>query len=176
MEKQLYLSRTKHLQEEVTPVRNHPSMAFLKKPIPGTGLWTSTWREDTRDSAWTEWCFYEDFDEPLKKYWWLLIPRKNCHIYTINTLNDLHHLLASYRLDIPAYRHYGDLGLTLDFERLSQDYDGLWLTEEGQQATHLSHPCNLYGWDAESTLWFRWCFEYYELIYTPLSLPKESET
>ncbi len=38
---------------------------------------------------------------------------------------------------------------------MARDYDGLHLTEKGQWDTHMGRT-NLYGWDMESTLWFKW--------------------
>ncbi len=45
----------------------------------------------------------------------------------------------------------------LDFEKLARDFDGIWLTAEGQWDTRMTSP-NLYGWDVECVLFFRWVF------------------
>lgn len=63
----------------------------------------------------------------------------------------------------------------IDFERVAQEYDGIWLTEQGNGATHLSYPHDLNGWDAESVLWFRWCFSQVERIETPVPVAVASE-
>lgn len=41
---------------------------------------------------------------------------------------------------------------TLDFEKLSQDYDALWLTRKGESDTRWDMEFSLYGWDCESVL------------------------
>ena len=44
------------------------------------------------------------------------------------------------------------------------DYDAVYLTEEGQGATRLSYPVDLYGWDVPSILWLRWMFDRVEPV------------
>jgi len=39
-----------------------------------------------------------------------------------------------------------------NFELLATMCDAIWLTEKGQNETHLSYPISLYGWDCESVL------------------------
>jgi hypothetical protein len=55
-------------------------------------------------------------------------------------------------------------GTFLDFEAISNDYDGIHLTTNGESATRLTSGISLYGWDVECTLWFRWCFESVEKL------------
>lgn len=147
--------------------RNGDEAAFIKKPMRGTGLWTSTWREETQDSAWVEWCRWENFGEPYKQNWFLLTPKDNVKLYTIDGLNDLHRLLREYRWDQPKWKEYGFRRTAIDFEKLALDYDGIWLTEKGNTETHLSYPEDLNGWDCESTMWLRWCFAEVQRIETP---------
>jgi len=47
----------------------------------------------------------------------------------------------------------------MDWERISKEYDAVMLTEDGQVHTRFSRPLSLYGWDCESTVWFRDVFE-----------------
>ena len=148
MKTQLLLSPPTTLSCTVPPVRNRWS-AWNK---PEGGLWTSTYRPETQDSAWVEWrSIY--LSPPDHKAWWLLTPTPAARILTIDTLDDFIALLA-----VAAMR--GSRCRTPDFERLSHDYDGLHLTEQGQRQTHSPYPYpdDLNGWDSECTLWFRWCF------------------
>ena len=39
----------------------------------------------------------------------------------------------------------------LDFEKIAENYDAIWLTEKGMQETRWSNP-DLYGWDCETFL------------------------
>jgi len=47
----------------------------------------------------------------------------------------------------------------MDWEEIAKHYDGVMLTEAGQVHTRYSRPLSLYGWDCESTVWFRDVFE-----------------
>lgn len=83
--KQLHLSGEEMLRSEVIPVKNDPEMVFRKKPLQGTGLWTSTWRKRTRDSDWIEWCRSEEFGNVDAQSWFLLTPAKDARICTISS-------------------------------------------------------------------------------------------
>lgn len=157
MDIQLFVSYDDEISQNVIePVSNE---GYWNKPR--GGLWTSTYRPESHDSAWVEWCRYEDFGDVDKKAWYLLTPKANINIYTIDSQEDLCKLLNEYSVlfQNPHFeKHY------LDFEALSKVYDGIHLTSQGQRATRLSFPENLYGWDCESTLWFGWHFERVEKI------------
>jgi hypothetical protein len=198
---QLYLSDAPEMKHEVIPVRNsEETAAMIKKPARHTGLWTSTWRQETQDSDWVEWCRGEDFGNPDGKYWYLLTPREDIKLYVIDCVYDLEQLLHTYPWTTPLLTELNErykimhleyaekdalfvqmlteqTGIqlpsmnlphyaTIDFEKLSQDYDGIWLTEQGNAAVHLpwisEHDLN--SWDCECILWFRWCFEHVETI------------
>lgn len=176
--KQLYLCDGK-IRQEVVPVCNSEESAFVKKPKRETGLWTSSWREKTRDSEWVEWCVGEDFGEPYKKSWWVLTPRSQLRLYVIESVGDLLVLLKEFPWETEAQRRLNAVNSTshldryfayIDFERLAQTYDGIWLTERGNDATHLSYPHGLNAWDVESVLWFRWCFSAVEQIAPPVPI------
>ena len=166
--KQLYITASDTLSDQTfVGVRNSQDMAFIKKPTRGTGLWTSTWREETQDSDWVEWCHGNDFGDPYKKNWLLLTPKDDIKLYMIDSLKDLHRLLRDHGYRDPIMEAVGIMKTTIDFERLSLEYDGIWLTEQGNQETHLSYPEDLNAWDCESILWFRWCFTEVQRIATP---------
>jgi hypothetical protein len=184
------------MREEVTPVSNDEKLGFRNKPKQGTGLWTSTWRPETHDSDWVEWCRGDNFGNPDGKHWHLLTPKPDVNLYVIDSKNDLKRLFHLYRWEHPylaqlnkqyeeMYPEHKDnerlrktfltqvvtfhpepspFDMVIDFEKLSQNYDGIWLTEQGNGETHLSFPYNLYSWDCESILWFRWCFEHVETL------------
>jgi len=164
----------------VTPVKNEGSASYLKKPQFNTGLWTSTYRESTQDSAWVSWCKKEDFGNPYGLRWYLLEPKHTARIYCIRGEAEAALLLKDYSwIDervkslYDVFSEFASYTFTgFDFERLAQDYDGLQLTARGNVLLHNSLRCNMNAWDAESTLWFRWCFTRVEEI-TP-ALQKES--
>lgn len=171
--KQLYITSGEIVKPECfVGARNCEDTAFIKKPWRGTGLWTSTWREGTRDSAWVEWCRWNDFEAPYEKQWYILVSKEDINLYVIDKLTDLQGLMQDYGWMPPLFAKRND-GLLLehfrgiDFERLALEYDGIWLTEQGNNETHLSYPHNLYGWDCESMLWFHWCFTEVQRIAVP---------
>jgi|SRR5580765_3814057 len=46
----------------------------------------------------------------------------------------------------------------VDWLAVAARHDGIHLTDRGQGDTRLTMPLSLYGWDCESTIWFRWAF------------------
>lgn len=58
--------------------------------------------------------------------------------------------VEGHKFDIPRNRRWG-----IDFEKMAEDYDAFWLTENGQAETRFSRPFSLYGWDVETVLVFR---------------------
>lgn len=90
---------------------------------------------------------------------WLLEVDQSARVYTVDTVSDLKQLHKSYggvrdRGDLSYFRF---LAAWLDWHAIAQDFDGVHLTERGQALTRFSDP-SLYGWDCESTAWFRWVF------------------
>jgi len=155
---QLFVGNAVPLPELLEPIKNDPDAYYRQKPH--GGFWTSTYRKETHDSAWIEWCRGEEFGDVDKLRWHLLTPRPDCKIYTIDSRMDFKRLLKTHGLVPPiAHMHsfFADK-LTIDFEKLAQEYDGLHLTSRGNGQTHLSYPNDLNAWDCESILWFRWCF------------------
>lgn len=176
---QLTITSAQAMIEEVVPIQNHGS-AFIKKPAPGTGLWTSTWDAEEKTSDWVEWCSGENFGTPYSDNWFLLTPKSDVKLYIIDGAGDLTRLLKEYEWIDPFYRNRLDerfmrrFATGIDFERLAQEYDGLHLTHRGNNQLHLNimgdHDLN--AWDVESTVWFRWCFSKVEKIATPVQ-PQE---
>jgi hypothetical protein len=142
---QLHIGICQALIPMVVPVRNR---AFVK---PEGGLWTSTLLPKS-GSDWVEWCAIEDFDAPYEKIWHVLKPLP-ARILVIDSLADLEAVLPKYSVKLALSLRYPD------FEKLATAWDAIHLTSRGQVETRLSYPDNLYGWDSESTLWFRWCFD-----------------
>ena len=166
---QLHFSFAQILREREIPFKND-EMTFRYKPE--GGLWTSTWREETHDSEWVEWCRGEKFGSPDESNWFLFTPKEESRLYIIDSYADLERLLSTYPFESPLIKGLEDSHLRhyyvgIDFERLAQDYDGLHLTSEGNSRLHISYPLNMNAWDAESTVWFRWCFTDVQRIETP---------
>ena len=129
---------------------------------PSGGIWTSSPTDDG-GSGWTRWCADEEFAGPQFPLW-QLDPDPAANIYTVDTLDDLLELCRRFP---PVCDHQGGRlcgsplrrsSHVVGWRRVAEAYDAVHLTEEGQWATRLSVPADLYGWDCESTLWFRWRF------------------
>ena len=150
-----------HCGELPTPDRFRPVKNDIRVKPKG-GLWTSTWDWENTTSDWLEWCrgaMPEWADAPIH----LLYPQDNLRVYTIDAWADLSQLLERFPLrDVPGVPKYIIESLKtfalLNWEKISEEYDAVHLTVEGQQATRWSRP-SLYGWDCESTLHFRWNFK-----------------
>ena len=163
-------------EKMIQPIGNNGALG-----IKGSGgLWTSTWLGEERGSEWIEWCVGEGWGCPADYIWYgyLLEPKNDLNILVIDTLKDMHMMFDTY-----GYRQFPDIPQleqeALDFESMAKDYDGLRLTSHGQVVTRHGFSWfgedyfneelkdewrekkmrNLYGWDAESTLHFRWNFK-----------------
>jgi len=100
---------------------------------------------------------------------WLLEP-KEANLAVVAHPSDLRELCASY--PHPELDHFNSLServksfeLLVDWERLSQDYDGLhvpnpwpWRFGYGDDFDYAASMF-FYTMDAECTCWARWCFE-----------------
>jgi hypothetical protein len=140
------------------------------KPAHGLGLWTAPYEEGV-GSPWTAWCECEEYAplyavvghrRILLGQWrgYVLRPRAAARIVVVDNYADLERLVARYPappIRLAPRGVYAELP-GLDFAVLARDYDGLYVTEDGEQATRFTVP-TLYGWDCQSVVWFRWCFE-----------------
>lgn len=154
MQPQLHISRKGEVPfTSVPPVVNGTE---TNKPF--GGLWTSTYTGLEYGSAWVQSCYAMDFIIPEDRVpSWLLTVDDNARIYTIDSVPDMYYIWDRYGYKLT------DTVDAIDFEKMANDYDALYLTEHGQEATRhyeLNRPImqSMYGWDCESTLWFRWVF------------------
>ena len=148
---QIFVSKYKPNPKLFESIRNR--MDFNK---PKGGLWTSTYVPKFI-SAWVYWC-ETNYPPPLTgKSLWQLKIKEDAKIYTINTREDflkLEELGLLKDSNMPG-------GKVIDFEKAAEVFDGIRLTDSGVENTgvwDLVTP-TLYGWDVESTIWFRWVFE-----------------
>lgn len=157
MKTQLFVvSNEKVRQFGISPVKNHD---YRSKPEYNTGFWTSTYDEKI-GSDWIQWCIHDSGWIPRDGKWkgFLLQANKNARILHVDCFDDLKKICEKYMIP----NEFGGLrlsGLTsIDFVKMANDYDGMHLTRKGQWETRFSIP-SLYGWDCESTVWFRDVFD-----------------
>lgn len=146
MHPQLCLARSEPTPHAIEPIGNEA----LTKPT--GGLWTSTYLGAAQGSAYVQFCQQHGYQDWLAMPAWLLTPDPNAKICVIDSYLDLVLLAEDFRLHPMRYG-----SPYLNWQKISQHYDGLHLSAQGQQATRASDP-GLYEWDCESTIWFRWCF------------------
>lgn len=133
------------------PIKND---SFVK---PKGGAWTSTYTPNKKYLS--DWLRWYDSEMPYTKTpcLYILYPKSTAKVYTINSYMDLEKLhndgFSGNSSRVLSLREH------LDFEKIAKVYDAIHLTENGQWRTRLSTPYSLYGWDCESTLWFRNVFE-----------------
>jgi hypothetical protein len=145
-------------ESKITLVKNRSMF-----PKPDGGLWTSTYIPP-RMSSWIYWCKMADFRKYSKGEFWKVSPQEDIRCATIDTLGDLRALEDSYTAEPIEGFPKLTLFSSLDFEKLSQDYDVIHLTENGEGETRYSMP-GFYGWDCESVLWLNWKIASVEALY-----------
>jgi hypothetical protein len=156
IETQMWIGEQSPLESKFERIRN--SDELIHKPT--GGLWTSTVRDDGT-SDWLDWCEIEDFYHEDQNVWWLE-PRAEIDLVRIDRHVELEAVISAF--DRRVNDDAGPVVKTtetfapIDYEAMSGAYDGLHLTEDGQRNTRMTTP-GLYGWDAETVLWFEWCFE-----------------
>lgn len=145
METQLHIG--KKVLEEGFEVRSIGEGKWIK---PTGGFWTSTYLpEGPHASKWIEFCDQEDFWGE-GKVGTLLDVKDDARVYSIDSKPHLDALLMiGKKRIVHTDRYYPSWGL------MRVLYDGIRLTERGEWETRYSYPNSLYGWDSESTLWFR---------------------
>lgn len=139
--------------EKMLPVTN-PELSRYDKPK--GGLWTSPVESEY---GWVHWC-NDEMPHWLNKSW-ILVPRADVRLLRVDSAADLDAAFARYPIE---GERTGHLERNLDFERMSLDFDGFWLTTDGHFATRLRMDAHYdaistYVWDCETVFWFRWCFE-----------------
>ena len=144
---------------------------------PEGGLWASPYYPNNEYiSGWHEWCTSE-MENWLSNDSVILELKDDARIYIINSQEDLINLMCI--VGVAKDELTLNLGLkrfaSPDFEKASQVFDAILITEEGQWKTRFSDDkCdyNLYGWDCESILILNYdCVEKWE--YKKLDIIKE---
>lgn len=125
-----------------SPVEN---IDFVK---PNGGLWIAPFNSESEyKSDWGDFLVNDMGINIEGKKGTVLSIKPEAKILTINSLEDLVKTLEvyEYKNSIISYNK------SLDFEKISKDYDAVYLTKNGQYETRFSMP-NLYGWDIECML------------------------
>lgn len=132
---------------------------YAVKPM--GGLWVSPQLGGTA-TVWSNWLEREGFGlvEGEEAFLYQAVVLKpEARVLCIDSWDDFARILSAYLLLHEDFSKYNLNSQFLDFERMSEDWDAIYLTDEGQWATRftkvapgkLDGPC-LYGWDLESVL------------------------
>lgn len=150
-------------REHVVEVRNDRVRTGRLKPT--GGIWTSP---VDSEHGWGRWCSENMPDWLGSRY---VLRATSDRLLKVESLDDLNAAWSSfpvtYERDYMA-RWYGPghSFRDLDWEAMAREFDGFWLTAGGHWDTRMMyHPegrdweQGTYGWDCETVLWFRWCFD-----------------
>lgn len=173
--KQLWVGHEKKLRENPLSENSIQPVGEGHLGIKGKGgLWTSTFLGDTIGSEWIQWCLANEFGLPTNNIFhgYVLKPKKNLMIYTIDSLEDMHILFDEY-----GYKMYPVTEMEgINWQKMAEDFDALHLTSNGEAVTRHGFSFfrditsslkpewqkktlrSFYGWDCESTYHFRWNF------------------
>jgi len=166
-------------KKELSKEEFKPAINNSHSNKPRGGLWVSPYYPDREYiSGWHEWCSSE-MEHWLSNDSVVLELKDDAKIFTINSQEDLIEFIKI--VGIAEDELTSKLGLKFltypDFEKVSQMFDAVYLTEEGQWSTRFSgNGCdyNLYGWDCESLLILNFgCIEKWE--YQKLDIVKEND-
>jgi len=132
--------------DRLEPIRN------WRPTKPAGGLWTSPHRPDII-SEWVEFAQSE-----MPHLWapdgvYLLTPSSDARVIDMSAAGAIDAVLGSARRTLKD-TYYGPGWMDfIDYEALSADYDGIYVPR-GMTRLYLFS-----GWDVETILWFRWCFD-----------------
>ncbi|MEG1482570.1 MAG: hypothetical protein RSC42_09175 [Clostridium sp.] len=115
---------------------------------PCGAFWSSTYtpNEEFR-SEWECFCSYNCLSEKTFEKYVLFKLEKNARILLINSKRDFRMVAKIFPLE--SEQDFETLHF-LDYNKISEHYDGIYLSKEGQAQTYFE----LYGWDMESLALF----------------------
>lgn len=163
LETQLFVHYAEPYDFSIKPVIN----GYTCKPQSG-GMWTSTYKNNG-NSGWTEFLLSNRIEthDLNELSWFLVYPKSEARILVINSISDAITLYKRYGIknsDFPTKKNM----MAIDFVSIEEEYDGINLTHKCQlETSDRSVFPNFYGWDCESTLWFRWKFDLCKKIKEP---------
>lgn len=144
---------------------------FLMEPArfgkPAGGLWTSSYH-CMYDDGWIRFVQEDYTAHPGYAGAWLLHP-KPCRVWVMDGMesHDVFHdqfgVITPMEKKI-AERVYHQYGIgdripvrSIDWQMVMQVCDAVWLT--APWTVRMTREGTFYGWDCESTLWFKWLFD-----------------
>lgn len=138
-------------------IKNGKSYSVIaNKPLPHTGLWASP---EKSQHGWFDWCSEEHFRDD-ENYWtnyFIFRLTRKARVLYVDSYDAFISKMSPYFNFKEVSEIYGIAGFYVDYEKMKEDYDAVWLTAEGEvQARYPRDMCDiseapcLYGWDCES--------------------------
>lgn len=111
---------------------------------PSGGLWTSP--KESKIS-WFNWCKINHYKENKLEKSFLCKLKEDSKILIIDSKSDLEKISTISYQFLELKFNYPD------FEKISEDFDAIWVTERGlSENKKIWDSCNLNGWDCETVL------------------------
>lgn len=149
------------LQPQVVVFEEKPEAGKLSGPTddlfykPTGGLWTSTLNDE--GGEWLRWLHGEGYSLDMPRWGgklWRLQPIA-ARVYVVSSPLQLYELLMRF----PHPR--GGTRMLVDWVKVAEEYDAIHVPNPWpwRWGTDLTASMFFYSMDAESTCWFRWCFD-----------------
>jgi hypothetical protein len=114
---------------------------------PEGGLWCSPIESK---NEWKDFLIGEDWRTETLEKSVIFELKPNSKILKIDSYKDLKKQVSIFEKKI--YPEHSYLRGFLDYEKLTLEYDAIFLTANGQYDTRMAFDTNLYGWDCECLL------------------------
>ena len=124
---------------------------YINKPF--GGFWSSEYLPNSLyKSDWEMWCREQNFNLEKLNEGIIFELEDYANIFVVDSYEDLLELSKKYSYEKEGFKIISRK--LIDFEKMSKDYDGLFLTERGESQTRYTSKVNFYGWDCSSLLLF----------------------
>lgn len=154
---QVFISTEKPEKGKLRPIQND----YFWKPRAG-GLWTSSLVDDRSD--WMVWLEEQGYTLDMERWGgdvWLLEP-VDANVFVISSPTEFLELADQYPLPVSEFgsglRVFEHL---VDWEAVARDFDAIHVPDPRRHRFSDPHSAGLFfdTCDAESTCWFKWCFQ-----------------
>lgn len=128
---------------------------------PDGGLWTSP---EGSEYGWIDWLRDNEYLERPSwhsGFWYRFHVDGEPNLLVVDSPEAVNRTMERWSLPDSLVPDLDDFALrTLDHESIcAAGYDGLWLTHEAESYCRWQMQMIMYGWDCETVLWYRWCFD-----------------
>lgn len=156
---QVFISTEKPEKDKLQPIKND----YFWKPRAG-GLWTSSLVDDRSD--WMVWLEEQGYTLDMERWGgdvWLLEPA-DANVFVVSSPDEYMELATNYPLSLPFSLKASRLRILdnlVDWEAVSRDFEAIHVPDPRAFRFGLNSSAAMFfdTCDAESTCWFKWCFQ-----------------